>query len=239
MKMRNSGLITLLLIFSLLATACSSAAAGRSTDAASTENANGGLNEPTKLALGILKLEDTDQAITVEQAEELLTLWQAYQTLGSSETTAKVEMEALVSQIQSALSSEQITAIDAMGLTSDSIAEVMQGVMPDMAAGGMPQAQSTPEAGMDFGNFSGGGMPSGGGGPPSGGAMPSGGFTGGRRGQGGEMMMDDSGSVLMGGAMGTPDANAQNQFSSVGSQVNPMLLRALISMLETMIGSPQ
>jgi hypothetical protein len=43
----------------------------------------------------------------------------------------------------------------------------------------------------------------------------------------------------MGGAMGTPDPNAQNAFSTVGSQVNPMLLRGLISVLETKVQASQ
>ena len=237
MKTRNSVLVTLLLIFSMMATGCSIAAADTSTEAASTENANGDLNEPTKLALGILSLEDTEQAVTAEQAGELLTLWQAYQVLGNSETTAKVELEAVVNQIQAALTSEQTTAIDAMGLTSESMTEVMQAFGAQFGPGGTPGVQSTPQAGSNSsgsgfsGGFPGGGMPSGGGGFPGGG-RPSGGFD--FQG-GGELPMDGGGMMLQ----GTPDANAQNRFSSVGSQVNPMLLRALISMLETKTGASQ
>jgi hypothetical protein len=102
----------------------------------------------------------------------------------------------------------------------------------DFAMGGMPQAEGTAEAETDFGAFQPGEMPSGGGMPARGsGGMPPGG--------GGGFQMDDSGSVLMGGAMGTPDPNAQNAFSLVGSQVNPMLLRGLISVLETKVQASQ
>jgi hypothetical protein len=240
MKTRYSTLATILLVVSLLAAGCSSAASGTSTDAAVTENADGGLNEPTRLALGILKLEDTGQAVTTEQAADLLTLWQAYQALGNSETTAKVELEAVVDQIQAALTTEQVKAIDAMGLTSESMTEVMQAFGAQFGPDGTPGVQSTPQAGS---NTSGGGFSSGfqgGQGMPSGGGeMPSGGFQVGGMPPGGGMAMDDSGSVMMGGAMGTPDPNAQNQFSSVGSQVNPMLLRALISVLKTNAQSSQ
>ena len=237
MKKSNSTLVIVLLIVSLLVAGCSGAAAGTSTDAAATENASG-LSEAAKLALGMLSLEETEQAITAEQAEELLTLWQAYQTLGNSETTAKVEMEALVKQIQAALTTEQVEAIEAMGLTSKSMAAVMQEFGGQSAPGGTPGAQTTPEAGSGFEGFQGGqGMPEGG--FPGGGAGLGGGVPGsGIRAGGGGMQMDDTMGGIM-GAQGTPGATGQNRFNSLSSQVNPMLLRALISMLETKIGATE
>ena len=50
-------------------------------------------------ALGTLKLEGTDQVVTASQAGQLLTLWQAYQSLSNSDTSSQVELEALVKQI--------------------------------------------------------------------------------------------------------------------------------------------
>ena len=238
MKKNNSTFIIVLLIVSLLVAGCSGAAAGTSTDAAATENASG-LSEAAKLALGMLSLEETEQAITAEQAEELLTLWQAYQTLGNSETTAKVEMEALVKQIQAALTTEQVEAIEAMSLTSESMAVVMQEFGGQFAPGGTPGAQTTLEAGSGFEGFQGGqGMPEGGfpgGGAGFGGGVPEGGFPGGG---GGGMQMDDTMGGIM-DAQGTPGATGQNRFNSLSSQVNPMLLRALISMLETKVGTTE
>jgi hypothetical protein len=226
MKTRNSTLVTLLLVLALLVTACGSAAAGSSTDAAATENASGSLSDSTKLALGILKLEDTDQAITLEQAQELLTLWQAYQALGNSETTAAMELEALVKQIQATLTDEQVSAIEAMDLNSESLREVMQAFGDQFSPGGTPGAQSTPQAGSGFQGFQDQqGMP-GGGGFQGGGQRnnpPSGGFPGGGADGDGEMMM---------GPQGTPGADDQNRFNALGSQVNPMLLSVLINMLE-------
>ena len=43
----------------------------------------------TQLIIGSLQLDDTDKAISEAQADELLPLWQAYQSLGNSETTAE------------------------------------------------------------------------------------------------------------------------------------------------------
>lgn len=231
MKIRNSTMMIILIIVSLLVSGCGEATAG-SSDAAATENASG-LNDATQLALGILKLEDSGLAVTAEQAEGLLTLWQAYQALGNSETTAAVELEAVVNQIKSTLTSDQVEAIDAFGLTNDSIAEVMQGLGMDFGGSGMPQAQGTQEAATGFRNFQGGEMPPGGN-LPGGGEMPSGGFQRG----GGEMQMDETMGEIM-GAQGTPGANGQNKFNALGSQVNPILLRALISILETKIGAAQ
>jgi hypothetical protein len=236
MKNRNSIVLTLLLVISLLATACSSAAAGTSTDGAATANAAGDLNEATRLALGILSLEETEQVIITEQAEQLLTLWQAYQALGNSETTAAVELEALVDQIKATLTTEQVNAIDAMNLTSESMTEVMQAFGGQFTPGGMPGAQSTPQAGSDFEGFQGGEMPEGGFPPAGGEGFGGGGPGGGMRAGGGDMPMGGD----MGGAMGlqgTPGAMDQNRFNSLGSQVNPMLLRVLISMLETKVGA--
>lgn len=118
---------TLLLIFTLLVfslTACVPAAAETPatptsvasvyldtefTDAASLRN---------QLALGILKLDGTPQAITPEQAAILLPLWQATLTLMGDTTTAEAELTAIQNQIVVALTPEQLTAIAALQLTN-------------------------------------------------------------------------------------------------------------------------
>lgn len=232
MKTHHNSVMIVLLMISLLVSACGGNAAKSATDTAATDSASGSLNQATELALGILKLEDSTQAVTVEQAEELLTLWQAYQALGNSETTAAVELESLVNQIQASLTTEQADAIDSMNLTSESIAEVMQDLGMNFGLGDPQRADSTPQAGSGSGEFR---------------EMPQGGFPGGGTGLGGgvpgsgmrrgadEVPFGDG----MGGAMGlqgTPGAMGQNRFSALGSQVNPMVLRVLIQVLEAKIG---
>jgi hypothetical protein len=59
--------------------------------------------------------------------------------------------------------------------------------------------------------------------------MPEGGFPGGGMRAGG----DDTGGAM--GLQGTPGAMDQNRFNALGSQVNPMLLRVLIQVLEAKI----
>jgi hypothetical protein len=99
--------------------ACKSAAA---TTAASGTPAAGGagpgpsgsLTGTDKLALGTLKLEGTENAVTPAQAKELLPLWQMIQ--GGS-LQGDQETQAVVKQIEGAMTPAQTAAIDAMALT--------------------------------------------------------------------------------------------------------------------------
>jgi hypothetical protein len=86
----------------------------------------GDLSLQGKLALGIVQLEETDMAVTEAQATEMLPLWQALLTLSNSDTTADAELEAVVRQIQKAITPEQLQAIDAMELTADSLAALQE-----------------------------------------------------------------------------------------------------------------
>ena len=58
------------------------------------------LPQPIQLAVGTLMLEETPQAVTAEQARELLPLWQMLRTLQQSDTAAQAEIEAVLNQIQ-------------------------------------------------------------------------------------------------------------------------------------------
>lgn len=76
-----------------------------------------------QLTLGTLMLEGTPEAISPEQAQELLPLWQALQALTNSGTSATAETNAVLAQIESSLTAEQLTAIRAMRLTSPQMQE--------------------------------------------------------------------------------------------------------------------
>ncbi len=86
----------------------------------------------SKLAAGTLKLEGTDQAVTAEQAKELLPLWKAVKTLGSSDTISQEEIQALYDQIQETLTASQIQAITKMSLTQEDISTMMADLGIDM-----------------------------------------------------------------------------------------------------------
>ena len=67
-----------------------------------------------KLPVGTLMLEETPLAVTPAQAQELLPLWQMLRALQESGTASQVEIEAVLDQIQAAMTPEQLAAIDEM-----------------------------------------------------------------------------------------------------------------------------
>jgi len=70
-----------------------------------------------QLALGTLNLEDTPQAVTADQAATLIPLWQALRGTMNSGAAAQAEVDALLKQIEGAMSAEQLSTIRAMKLT--------------------------------------------------------------------------------------------------------------------------
>jgi len=145
-------------------------------------------SEAFKLAFAMLKLGETDQPLTKEQAAALLPLWKALNTLGQSDTAAPQELDALVKQIRSNLTAEQQAALDGMQFSMADLDGIAQGLGLSLAAGpgnASPEMRATRQAAMTSGQFPagggpGGGMgggPGGGGGIPGGGAPPEGGFV--------------------------------------------------------------
>jgi len=70
-----------------------------------------------QLAIGTTKLDGTVQAVTSEQAKQLLPLYQALRGTSTSGGASQEEISALLSQIESAMTVEQISAIRDMKLT--------------------------------------------------------------------------------------------------------------------------
>jgi hypothetical protein len=222
-EMKKTVYITLILV-AIIATACGSdpnninPATGPQGDPAT-----GALPEATQLLIGTLKLEDTNQAVTAEQAAELLPLWQTMQVLSESDTAAQQEIEALITQIQETMTAEQRQAIIDMSLTREDMMSILQ--EQGLAMGGAP-------AGGQSNNPQGGNPNGGGGFSPGefpGGAPPQGGFPGGGPGGGG-----GPGSGL------TPDQIATAQASRQqggGSLVSPMLINALVQYLQEKAGA--
>lgn len=160
--------ITIFILLAFILSACGSA-----TNTPDTQRAqdNGQLPAVTKLVLGTLKLEGTENAVSPEQAGELLPLWQVYLSLLESDSASQEEIDALVDQISSTMTPEQSQAIEEMQLSQQDMFEIMQ--ESGMGMGNRPQT----EGGNQSGNFS---PPGGGEGfaPPEGGG-PSGGIPGG------------------------------------------------------------
>lgn len=82
------------------------------------------LSASIQLGLGTFELKRTENAVTAEQAKTLLPLWQAIQR-GSLQSDA--ETNAVLRQIEEAMTPEQLAAIAAMQLTRENLGAWMQG----------------------------------------------------------------------------------------------------------------
>jgi hypothetical protein len=80
----------------------------------------------SKLLFGSFMLEETDMAITPEQAEELLPLWKLFKTLIESDTTADAELAAVVNSIQDAMTADQLDYIETLQLGGDTMRQLME-----------------------------------------------------------------------------------------------------------------
>ena len=210
--------LTIFAILSVLV-ACS-----QTNPSTGTTGNSASLSTEAQLLVGTFKLDNTDLAVTSDQAKQLLPLWQTLQSLSSSSTAATEEINAVVDQIKSSMTSSQMAKITAMKLTQTDIMSIMNqaGVSPNGASSTttpMPRGGGFPSGGgtQAGGNAPGGGAPGGAGGPPSGG-FPGGG--------------DPGVGVAPGGASATPQANRP---AGMGNQVPPPLLNALIQLLQKKI----
>ena len=112
---KRFALLTLVALIAL--SACSSApaapAASTTTQDTYTSTAldtsyEGALAVRNQLALGTLQLDGTPNAITADQAKTLLTLWQALRATTQSGASAQAEVNALLGQIEGALTAQQL-----------------------------------------------------------------------------------------------------------------------------------
>ena len=152
---------TISLLLTLTLTACASIT-GTTGAAPSGSSSAVELPAQTKLILGTINLEETDNAITAEQAAELLPMFYVLQDLNESDTAAQEEMDGLVNQIQETLTAEQVQAIDDMSLSMRDMFAITQG---SSGRSSTTDASSTTGAGGgDMGgppDMGGGGMPGG------------------------------------------------------------------------------
>ena len=113
-----------------------------------------------KLPVATLMLEETDFAVTPEQAEDLLPLWQMLRALQESGTASQIEIEAVYDQIQEALTPEQLAAIEEMSpedmraLFEELGMGRQRGSESDEGGGFRPPEGMLPPPGMGPGGFS-------------------------------------------------------------------------------------
>ena len=180
-----------------------------------------GANSETqsKLAVGILKLQDTDLAVDAVQSAELLPLWKAIKSLNNDINTTDAEMQALYDQIEENLTSAQLTAISEMVISDSDISSLKS------ASGIVNTIQESSSSQSTSSSASGGGMPGGdmGGGAPAG----------------------DMGGGDMGGMLGADTSTASSQSSgsqtsSTGSSaqdLNLMFAESVITLLQNNVNA--
>jgi hypothetical protein len=217
-----------LTLFFLSLTACVSASRSNSANPASVAQngtAAGELPVTTQIALGTMKLDDTDLAITAEQATKLLPLWETLQVLYNSDTAAKQEIEALSTQIQETMTDEQMQAITAMSLTRQEMFSIMQAQGAGVGNGRQNNnSQQSGNSSNNRGSGQGGFGPGAGGPPPDERGFAGGpGFGGGGQGQN-----------LSAEQVATAQAARQ---AGNGNRIPTPLVNALIEFLKKKAGS--
>lgn len=150
----------LLIILALTLAACSSAtpSAAPALDSYVSDtldtNYDGAISARNQLALGTLRLADSANAISPEQAETLLPLWQVLLNSQKSGTGADAEINAVLQSIEESLTAEQIAAIKAMQLTQTDLQDwatasgvtLGSGTGQGQGQGMSPEARATRQA---------------------------------------------------------------------------------------------
>jgi hypothetical protein len=142
-------LASLLLVAGAL-TACGGAEATETDEAAAIDyegaaldtRYEGALDAGNQLALGTLQLEETEYAVTPEQAKTLLPLWQALR----GGVTAEDEISAVLRGIEGAMTEEQLAAVANMQLTQDDVQAWMEERGFGPGGGGDLDARATRQA---------------------------------------------------------------------------------------------
>jgi hypothetical protein len=210
--MKKGTLFSIVLLLSLGLAACGSSGPASNQGSGTPRT----LPLSSKLLIGTLRLEKTPDAVDAPQAAALLPLWQLFKSINASSTVAPQETDAVVQQIQAAMTPSQIKAIEAMNLSGRDIFTTMQQM------GLAPQEDGTPFT-RPAGGFGNGGS-----GPRFGDGGPNGGPGG------GQVFVNPGGGQ---GLSPQQIATAQARRSQGGfaNRVPAVLLDALIKLLESRV----
>lgn len=217
----------MIMILTLLLTACGSA---RNTTGPALGNQNGpasgALSVPLQVAIGTIKLDETNNAVTAKQAADLLPLWQTLQVLESSDTAAQEEKDALLAQIQETMTMDQMQAITTLNLTRQDMFAILQSqgglAFGNSQSGNTQNGTNRNSSNNNRRNFnsSGGGFA---GGPPDGG-FPGGGP--GFQGQGTSRTQSNNSTQ-----------NSNRQVAADPNRLPTLLIQAVIEYLKKKAGS--
>ena len=176
--MTKKAISLLLLIAALFSlTACTSSTQ-KSTQSSSTGASPTELQR--KLAVGTLKLEKTDLAVTAEQAKTLLPLWKGVKSLTADTAASADELTALYAQIQDSMTADQIKAIEQMTISQQDLGAMMKEMGVTAASGSGFGGLSDAERATRIAKRQSSGSSAGGPGGPPPGDMMGGGMPGGQ-----------------------------------------------------------
>jgi hypothetical protein len=199
------------IIISLVAALAACGSAQSATSAKSTATT---LTQEGQLLVGTFKLENTSLAITSAQASSLLPLWETLQSLASSNTAASQEVDAVVSQIQSSMTAQQVSSITAMKLTRQDLAATAIDTGTAATTAGSAGTVKTSAAQLPAGAAAGGNPPS-----DAGGGMP--GAT--------DVQSASQAQTGTTQAVSTPSTGTTEQVSAA-------MIKALVALLQKKIG---
>ena len=142
--------LPLVFLFALLLASCSGTAAPASTTSSDLYvspnlpvDYEDALAVRNQLALGTLELIQPASVISAEQAQTLLPLWQALRSTQQAGGTAQAEVNALLTQIEAAMTPDQLQTIASMKLTSTNMQEWPTANGTSMGSGGGSPGQGS------------------------------------------------------------------------------------------------
>jgi Spy/CpxP family protein refolding chaperone/predicted small secreted protein len=185
--------------------------------------------EITKNLLGAFLLEDTEFAITAEQAANLYPLWKGLNAMQNSETVSNDELQGLYDQIAEAMTAEQKAQIESLNINQDSLRSVMESVGLNNAGGaGRDGANLTEDqiATLQAERVANGEQ-----GRPAGG--PGSGLGGGYGGGSGAMPGGDASMLAAGAAEGTERAVMPEQAGDPTLRMMSRLIEPLLDILQS------
>ena len=207
---------SIVIVLVLVLTAC-----GNGTTATTSATATTVLPLEGQLLVGTLKLESTSLAVSSSQAAQLLPLWETLQSLASSSTAATQEVDAVVSQIESTMSAEQISSITDMKLIQQDLAAAMTDTGTSSTASGSTGATNASSVQIQAGASAPGAGNPGGGNPPA---------------DMGAGMQLSTGAQSTGQTQTGTTQTVTGQSAGTTNQVTPALINALVEILKKKIG---
>ncbi|EKD88960.1 MAG: hypothetical protein ACD_34C00253G0005 [uncultured bacterium] len=122
--MINRKHLLIVLVIGIFLSGCSSTSSSSSIEPTSLASAYlsvdyaDATNIRSQLAYGTIKLANTANSITFEQAQSLIPLWQGIIALSGDTTTASEELTAIQDQITTTLTTDQLKSIAEMKITN-------------------------------------------------------------------------------------------------------------------------